>query len=101
MWRMSQSESKHNETKARLMSALEREIDEVLKVGEASAGGKRLTLTEIEDVVLAARQRVGEQLTKTLIQAQEQAARTAAPVSPVSHKPLERKGKKTRPSKRG
>jgi len=95
--RMSQTEHKHNETKARLMAALECEIDEVLKARE---GGKRLTLTEIEDVVLVARQRVGEKLTQTLIQAQEQEGRTAAPISPVSQQALVRKGKKTRQPKR-
>ena len=80
------------------MAELEREIDQVLKARE---GGKRLTLTEIEDVVLAARQRLGETITETLVQAQEQDVRTEAPISPASHRPLVRKGKKTRPSKRG
>lgn len=94
---MSQSEHEHNETKARLMASLEQEIEEVLKARE---GGRRLTLTEMEDVVLAARQRVGEKLTQTLIQAQEQEEQTAAPISSVSQRALVRKGKKTRLSKR-
>jgi|GEM_PF-4134320 len=42
---MSQTEHEHNETKARLMAALECDIDEVLKACE---GGRRLTLTEAD-----------------------------------------------------
>jgi hypothetical protein len=87
-----------NEAKARLMADLETEIDTVLA---ARDGEKRLTLTEIEDVVLAARERLGKKLAETLVREQEAENVTKAPISPVSGKPLQRKDKKRRQSKHG
>lgn len=85
-----------NEAKARLMADLEAELDTVLA---ARDGDKRLTLTEIEDVVLAARERLGKKLAETLLRDQEEAGVLKAPISPASGKPLQRKDKKRRRSK--
>ncbi len=78
------------------MAELESEIDAVLAARE---GGKRMTLTEIEDVVLAARERLGKKLAETLVREQEEGKVTKAPISPLSGKPLQRKEKKRRRSR--
>ena len=93
-----QTQDRQEILKAKLMAELEGEIDALLKVRE---GGKPLTLTQIEDSVLAARQRLGQRLTEELVQAQEAEQRVAAPVNPVTQQRMESKGKKTRRSKRG
>lgn len=88
----------NEEMKAALMKALEGSVDELLKAGE---GGKGLTLTEIEDMVLVARQEVGQKLTESLINDQQASSEYQTPVSATSGKRLESKGKKTRRSRRG
>ena len=88
----------NEEMKATMMKVLEGSVDELLKARE---GGKRLTLTEIEDMVLEARQEVGQKLTESLINDQQASSMYQTPVSAISGKRLESKGKKTRRSRRG
>lgn len=87
-----------NELKAAMVAAMEAEVDGVLKARE---GGKRLKLVEIEDVVLEARQRLGQRMAEGLIAVQESEGDKEAPMSEVSGKRLENKGKKTKRSRRG
>ncbi len=84
--------------KAGLMDEVEAEVDELVKAYEGSGP---LTLTQIEDLVLGARQRLGQKLAERLIAQQEQARGAAIPVSAASGKRLHPKGKKTSPSPRG
>lgn len=88
----------NEEMKAEMMKALEGSVDELLKARE---GGRRLTLTEIEDMVLAARQAVGQKLTESLVNDQQASAAYQTPVSAISGKRLESKGKKTQRSRHG
>ena len=76
----------NEEMKAAMMKAVEGKVDELLKARE---GGKRLTLTEIEDMVLAARQEMGQKLTECLIEDQQTSREQKTPISAVSGKRLE------------
>jgi hypothetical protein len=89
---------KADELKAELMKAMEGEIDSVVKAYEASGP---LTLTQLEDLVLAARQRMGQHLVERMLAQQEQARAAAIPVSPVTGQRLHPKGQKKPPSRRG
>jgi hypothetical protein len=84
--------------KAELMKEMEAEIDELVKAYEGSGP---LTLTQIEDLVLAARQRLGQKMAERMIAQQEQAREAAIPASAASGKRLHPKGIKTSPSPRG
>jgi hypothetical protein len=88
----------NDELKAALMKDMEAEIDELVK---AHGPSERLTLTEIEDVVLAARQRMGQKLAERMIDMQEQARGAEIPISPVTGKRMHPKGKKTKRSSPG
>ena len=88
----------NEEMKVAMMKALEGSIDELLKARE---GKKHLTLTEIEDMVLAARQDLGQKLTEQLVNEEASTREHATPVSKTNGKRLESKGKKTRRSRRG
>jgi hypothetical protein len=82
--------------KAKLIRDMEGEIDGLLKARE---GGKRLTLTEIEDVVLEARQRLGQRMVEGMIEQQESESRAGAPISAISGKRMQQKGKKNKRSR--
>lgn len=86
-----------NDLKATLMAEMEAQIDIMLKARE---GGKRLTLTQIEDVVLEARQRLGEKMTEQMVSSQERESVTPTPISPETGKRLQNKGKKNKRSRR-
>lgn len=79
--------------KVTLLQDMEVEIDALVEERQAS---EPLTLTQIEDMVLAARQRLGQKLAERLIEMQEHARDAAMPVSPVTGKRLHPKGKKTK-----
>ncbi len=87
-------EAKHSqaELKAELIKEFEAEVDQLLASCESSGP---LTMTQIEDLVLAARQRVGQKLAEHVLALREQSSHTAgAPVSAETGQPLRAKGKK-------
>ena len=88
----------NEEMKAEMMKALEGSVDELMKARE---GGRRLTLTEIEEMVLVARQTVGQKLAESLVNDQQGSVAYPTPVSAISGKRLENKGKKTQRSGHG
>ena len=82
-----------DEMKGALMKDMEVEIDELV---QAHGPSDKLTLTQIEDIVLEARQRMGQKLVERMIELQEKARGAAIPVSPETGKHLQPKGKKTK-----
>ena len=80
------------ELKAALMKDMEVEIEALVQAHEPT---ERLTLTQIEDVVLTARQRMGQKLTERMIEMQEQARGAQIPISAITGKRMHPKGKKT------
>ena len=85
------------ELKARLMADMEVEMEALSEAGSRVG----LTLTEIEDLALAARQRMGERMTEQLLGQQVEAHQHELPVSATSGRRLHPKGKKTKRSQRG
>jgi len=79
------------ELKAELMKEFEAEVDQLL----ASCDRGPLTMTQIEDLVLAARQRVGQKLAEHVLALQEQSHSAGAPVSAETGQRLRAKGKKS------
>lgn len=80
--------------KVTLLKDLEGEINALVAVRARS--GEQLTLTQIEDIALEARQRLGQKLTERLIEMEERARGAQIPVSAVTGKRLHPKGKKTK-----
>jgi hypothetical protein len=81
------------EKKAALMAQAEAVVNELLDWTEQS---QNPTLTEIEDVVLVLRQRLGRHLTETALASQEQAEPLQLPTCPKCHQPMQPKGRKTK-----
>jgi methanogenic corrinoid protein MtbC1 len=75
--------------KAELMKEMEAEIDQLVESYKHSGP---LTMTQLEDLLLAARQRMGQKLAERLIALQEQ--EVAAPIKQETGKVLRSKGKK-------
>ncbi len=82
-----------NQRRTQLLAQFEKEVDTLLQ-WETQA--EKPDLTEIEEVVLAARQRVGQILANDLIAAQAQRLESEAvlPTDPQTGKKLHPKGKK-------
>ncbi len=81
------------EKKAELMAQAEAIAEELLDWTEKT---KDPTLTEIEDVVLVLRQRMGRHLTKTVLESQANAEPLQFPTCPHCHQPMQPKGHKTK-----
>ena len=86
------------EMKAELMAEVEREIDSLLEWESQAA---KVTLTDIEDKVLAARRRLSERIASELAQARAERMGTGLEPNSSAGKPLHRKGKKTGRVRRG
>jgi len=78
--------------KAQLMAGIEAEVDALVEWDRVTADMK---LTDIEDVLLAARQRISEKMAARLIERQEEKRAAAIPENRTSGKRLHPKGKKT------
>ena len=85
------------ERKAELMAEIEREIDSLLAWEDQTT---RVTITDIEDKVLASRQRITEQLSTELTQLRAERLEGQETAKAVSKERLRRKGKKTGRAKR-
>ncbi len=81
------------EKKAELMAQAEAIAEELLDWTEQT---KDPTLTEIEDVVLVLRQRMGQRLTETALESQANAEPLQFPACPQCHQPMQPKGRKTK-----
>jgi hypothetical protein len=80
------------EKKAALMAQTEAVVNELLDWTEKRQDP---TLTEIEDVVLVLRPRLGRHLTETALESQKQAEPLQFPACPQCHQPMQPKGRKT------
>ncbi len=81
------------EKKAELMAQAEAIAEELL---DWTAKTKDPTLTEIEDVVLVLRQRLGQRLTETALESQMNTEPLQFPACPQCHRPMQPKGRKTK-----
>lgn len=77
--------------KAKIMAQVEALVDQALAQGETN-----LTLTQIEDVALAVRSGVGQELTQRLLEQQASSPAPALPTCPDCGQRMHPKGKKTR-----
>ena len=82
------------------MAMMEQEIESLL---DWESQATTVTLTDIEEKVLAMRQRLSEHVASELAQARVERLETATtiPISAASGERLHRKGKKTGPARRG
>lgn len=83
--------SKREQLKAKLMAEVEAMIEEALARGEAP-----LTLEEIEDIALLARDEVAQSLTGGLVEQQAETDKAELPSCPDCGQPMRAKGKKGR-----
>ncbi len=81
------------EKKAALMAQAEAIAEELLNWTEKTQDP---TLTEIEDVVLVLRQRMGQRLTETALESQANAEPLQFPACPKCQRPMQPKGRKTK-----
>ena len=79
--------------KTQLMVEIETEVDALVEWDRVTTDVK---LTDIEDVLLAARQRISEKMAQRLIERQEEKRAAAIPENRTSAKRLHPKGKKKR-----
>ena len=84
--------------KTQLMAEIEAEVDALVEWDRVTTDMK---LIEIEDVLLAARQRISEKMAQRLIERQEEKRSAAIPENVASAKRLHPKGKKTKSSSHG
>ena len=83
--------TKREQLKAEIMSQVEQLVETVLMKGEAP-----LTLTEIEDIALAARDQVGQTLTGRLVEQQSDSGEGQPVLCPACGQAMRAKGKKGR-----
>ena len=77
--------------KRELMAELEAEVDALVEWDRVTA---EMTLTDIEEVLLAARQRISTKMAQRLIERQEEKRAAAIPENRTNGRRLHPKGKK-------
>jgi hypothetical protein len=87
------------ELRTAMLATVEAEIDQLLAWDEETKEVE-VTITDIEDQVLAARARISARLTEVLVQRRAQMADLAAPTDAESGRRLHYKGKKTKSARR-
>lgn len=83
----------HVERKAALLRQAEALIDELLEWEDAN---QQPTLTEIEDIVLKLRKRMGEQMAQSVVDAQAAQAPVPGPLCPACGREMHAKSHKRR-----
>jgi hypothetical protein len=85
----------NEELKAKMLKAVEGELD---KAVAARAGGRVMTISDMEELLLPIRARIGELMLTALVDDQEEQveAQTQTPMSAVNGRLMKRKGKKTK-----
>jgi hypothetical protein len=83
--------TKREQLKAEIMGQVEGLVEEAL-----TKGGEALTLTEIEDMALAAREQIGQSLTGGLVEQQADKGEVEPVACPDCGQPMRAKGKKGR-----
>jgi hypothetical protein len=85
----------NEELKAKMLKAVEGELD---KAVAARAGGRVMTISAMEELLLPIRARIGELMLTALVDDQEEQveAQTQTPMSAVNGRLMKRKGKKTK-----
>ncbi len=78
--------------KSELMAEFEAEVDALVEWDRVTA---EMTLTDIEEVLLAARQRISTKMAQRLIERQEEKRAAAIPENRTNGRRLHPKGKKT------
>ncbi len=86
------------ELKVRLMAALEKEVDRLVKWEMVT---KRVTFTQIEDEILARREEIGRQMAEGVLAHREAMRGAGIPENAESGKRFNPKGKKKRHLKVG
>lgn len=80
-----------SQKKAKLAKAAEELIEQMLEWDESN---ERPNLTQIEDAVLALRQRFGQELVSVVVAGQEARQPVQAPLCPTCGEPMRDKGRK-------
>lgn len=85
--------SSRAERKAALLQEAEQMVDELLNWEDAH---QRPNLTEIEDIVLALRKRIGEQMAQSVVEAQAAQSPVPGPTCPTCEQEMHAKSRKRR-----
>lgn len=83
--------TEREQLKSKIMAQVELLVEQALAQGE-----KRLTLSQIEELALAARSAIGQELTGGLLEQQTRNAAPELPVCPNCGRRMQPKGKKKR-----
>jgi uncharacterized protein with PIN domain len=83
--------TERQQRKVEIMTQVEKLVEEALEQGD-----KPLTITDIEEIALAARDQVAQMLTGHLVEQQAEHSAEAAPRCPECGQVMHTKGKKTR-----
>jgi len=83
--------TEREQLKSKIMAQVEVLVEQALVQGE-----KRLTLSQIEELALAARSRIAQELTSGLLEQQTRSTAPELPTCPICGQRMQPKGKKQR-----